>query len=91
MVFSSNATAFNRRASGHRARWRDAHGLQRGGPGDEGRVLPVTMAILSAFMVAPAPGAQQRLRGARPAVAERGLGRSGGAGGKGAVELLSAL
>ena len=30
---------------------------------------------------------QQRLRGARPAVAERGLGRSGGgAGGKGALD-----
>ena len=34
-------------------------------------------------------GAQQRLRGARPAVAERGAGRSGGGGGEGAILLAN--
>ena len=91
MVFSSHATGFDRRASGHRAHWRDAHGLQRGGPGDEGRVLPVTMAILSAFMVAPAPGVRSASRARGPRSPSGGWGEAAAARGeKGALELLSA-
>jgi hypothetical protein len=51
--------------------------------------LHLIQVVLLASPLAPV-GAQQRLRGAQSAVAERGLGRSGGAWGKRGLELLSA-